>query len=263
MKKPKGIVHFKPQSQDDDQTAEAQRLLKDVERVEFKLTVADTERASAVEALGLDVLDAELRQVVFFDTPDLTLNRAGVVVRARRARKGGDTTIKLRPVSLDQIPKKLRRSSSFSIELDAMPGTLIRSGSLTDGVDKDDVREVLHGRRPIRKLFRQSQRSFYDDHSPRGLHLDSLVPFGPINVAKLKFVPRRFKRREAAAELWFYPDGSRLLEISTKCEPHEALQVLEDVRAMLAHHGISREGSQQTKTRKALDYFARLYARAS
>jgi inorganic triphosphatase YgiF len=37
-----------------------------------------------VAALGLDALDAQIRQVFFFDTPDLDLNRAGVVVRARR-----------------------------------------------------------------------------------------------------------------------------------------------------------------------------------
>ena len=47
--------------------------------------------------LDMDVLKAEIRQVVFFDTPDLRLSRAGVIVRARRTRKGGDAVIKLRP----------------------------------------------------------------------------------------------------------------------------------------------------------------------
>ena len=32
----------------------------------------------------MDVLDAQIRQVAFFDTPDLTLNKSGIVVRARR-----------------------------------------------------------------------------------------------------------------------------------------------------------------------------------
>jgi inorganic triphosphatase YgiF len=34
----------------------------------------------------MDLLDAQIGQVVFFDTPDLTLNTHGVVVRARRVQ---------------------------------------------------------------------------------------------------------------------------------------------------------------------------------
>lgn len=256
-------MSLKITSSEDQRIAEALKLVEDVERIEFKLTVRDTERASAIEALDLDVLEAELRQVVFFDTPDLRLNRAGLVVRARRTRKGGDTTVKVRPVIVHTLPGKLRRSRNFSVELDAMPGTLVTSGSLTEQIGNDDVKDVLRGKRPIRKLFRSKQRSFYDEHAPRALELNTLVPFGPINVARMKFVPRKFKGREIAAELWFYPDGSRLLEISTKCAADDAFQVLTECRALLARHGISREGPQETKTRKALDYFSKLYARAS
>jgi len=256
-------VSLTVRSSEDQQIAEALKLVEDVERVEFKLTVRDTERASAIEALDLDVLEAELRQVVFFDTPDLRLNRAGLVVRARRIRKGGDTTVKVRPVIVHALPGKLRRSRNFSVELDAMPGALVTSGSLSDEIGNDDINDVLRGKRSIRKLFRSKQRSFYDEHAPNALDLNALVPFGPINVARMKFVPRKFKGREIAAELWFYPDGSRLLEISTKCPADDAFQVLTECRALLARHGISREGPQETKTRKALDYFSKLYARAS
>jgi hypothetical protein len=256
-------VSLKVRSSEDQRIADALTLLEDVERVEFKLTVHDTEHASAIEALELDVLEAELRHVVFFDTPDLRLNRAGVVVRARRIRKGGDTTVKLRPVIVDALPGNLRRSRNFSIELDAMPDALVTSGSLTEEVDNDDVKAVLRGTRPIRKLFRSKQRSFYEQRAPRALDLDTLVAFGPINVAKMKFVPRKFKGRQVAAELWFYPDGSRLLEISTKSPRDNAFQVLAECRALLARHGISSEGPQETKTHKALDCFSKLYARAS
>ena len=256
-------MSLKFRSSEDQRIAEALKLVENVERVEFKLTVRDTERASAIEALDLDVLEAELRQVVFFDTPDLRLNRAGLVVRARRIRKGGDTTVKVRPVIVPALPRKLRRSRNFSVELDAMPGALVTSGSLTEEIGNDDVKDVLRGKRAIRKLFSSRQRSFYEEHAPRALDLNGLVPFGPINVARMKFVPRKFKGRELTAELWFYPDGSRLLEISTKCPPDVAYPVLAECRALLARHGISREGPQETKTRKALDYFSRLHARAS
>ena len=55
--------------------------------------------AQALQSLDVDPLDAQIRQVFFFDTPDLALNSAGVVVRARRVQgKGDDTVVKLRPV---------------------------------------------------------------------------------------------------------------------------------------------------------------------
>ena len=45
----------------------------------------------------MDPLDANLRQVFFFDTQDLLLNRHGVIVRARRAQGGvEDSVVKLR-----------------------------------------------------------------------------------------------------------------------------------------------------------------------
>ena len=53
---------------------------------------------------GLDALDAQIRQVVFFDTPDLALDKVGVVVRARRIQgRVGDSVIKLRPVDPEKL----------------------------------------------------------------------------------------------------------------------------------------------------------------
>ena len=65
-------------------------LIKGADSVELKLTVPESNQRSAVASLGLDPLDAQIRQVFFFDTPDLALNRSGVVVRARRVQAKGD-----------------------------------------------------------------------------------------------------------------------------------------------------------------------------
>ena len=244
----------------DNQFSKALNLIKNADSVELKLTVSDTDRSSAITALDMDVLDAELRQVVFFDTPDLMLNQAGVVVRARRIRKGGNTVIKLRPVVPDDLPDKLRRSSGFTIEVDMMPGAFVCSGSLKSEVENSDVKEVLLGKRAIRKLFSAEQRSFYKDHAPKGVDLDSLTPFGPINLAKLKFAPEGLRGHAVVAELWFYPDGSRILELSTKCAPDKTFEVVAKMRAFLTGHGINLTGEQQTKTNKALEYFSHLKA---
>ena len=90
---------------------------------------------------------------------------------------------------------------------------------------------------------------------PRGLELDELSVLGPIFVLKLKWSPREFGR-PLVAELWLYPDGSRILELSTKCTTTEPLQVAAEARAFLAQKGVDLSGEQQTKTKTALEFFA-------
>src|SRR5436190_3044793 len=115
----------------DEQLQDLVVLLKDVDSTELKLTIPEFAQRSAVTALGLDPLQAEIRQVFFFDTPDLDLDRAGVVARARRSqKKGDDTVVKLRPVVPSELPKAIRHSPSFGVEVDASPGGFVCSGSM-------------------------------------------------------------------------------------------------------------------------------------
>jgi hypothetical protein len=241
-----------------EQFTEVLKLMLGADTVELKLTVPEDYHRSAAMALDMDPLDAQIRQVVFFDTPDLKLSEAGVVVRARRVQdQGDDSVVKLRPVVPNELPPKLRKTSAFGVEVDAMPGGFVCSGSYKAALPKGEVRAVLRGEQPIRKLFTKEQRAFYAEHAPEGIKLDDLAILGPINVLKLKYTPTGYKRR-LVAELWLYPDGSRILELSTKCLPAEALDVVADTRAFLTERGIDLGGEQQTKTRTALEYFSKL-----
>jgi hypothetical protein len=239
-------------------------LLKGADSVELKLTIPESERRSALAALGIDPLQAQMRQVYFFDTPELTLNGAGVVARARRIQgKGGDSVVKLRPVVPDQLPDSLRKSPNLVVEVDAMPGgTYVCSAALKGPGGIDDAREAAHGTRPIRKLFSKQQRAFFTEHAPEGIGLNDLSALGPITLLKLKFAVADYDR-PLVAELWFYPDGSRILELSTKCPPSQAFQVAAESRAMLTGRGVDLTGKQQTKTSTALRYFSKQLADAS
>ena len=240
----------------DAKLAELVGLLPDADSVELKLTIPESAQLSVARSLGMDPLEAQMRQVFFFDTPDLTLDRHGVVVRARRIqRKGGDSVVKLRPVRPADVPKALRASQRFTVEVDAMPGGFVCSGTLKRAVDSMEVRQVAAGGRPLTSLLSKRQRAFAAEHGPDGLVLDDLRVLGPILVLKLRFKPEGFDGR-LVAEMWLYPDGSRVLELSTKCEPAEAFQVAAELRAFLATKGVDTSGEQQTKTRKALEFFA-------
>jgi hypothetical protein len=232
-------------------------LLEGADSVELKLTVPEPHQRSTVTALELDPLEAQIRQVFFLDTPELDLDAHGVVVRARRIQgKGGDSIVKLRPVVPSELPDELRRSGAFRIEVDALPGGFVCSGTLKGTPPADDVRRAANGTLPLRKLFSKEQRQLYAAHAPQGIGLDDLVVLGPIFVLKLRYVPPSLGRK-LVAEMWIYPDGSRILELSTRAETNEAFQVAAEVRAFLAGRGVDLSGEQETKTRKALEHFAR------
>ena len=241
----------------DQDLAELVSLTKSADSVELKLTVPVSERSRGAAALGVDPLDAQIRQVYFFDTPELALNKAGVVVRARRVQqKGDDTVVKLRPVVPDQLPGELRGSPNFGVEVDWMPGGFVCSGSMKRALKTPVVRDAVFGNTPVRKLYSKEQRALYAAHAPDGLGLDDLSILGPITVLKLKFAPEGYARR-LVAELWFYPDNSMILELSTKCAPSETFDVAVKTRAFLSQRGVDLTGEQQTKTKKALQYFSK------
>jgi hypothetical protein len=237
----------------DEQLREVLPLLDDADTVELKLTVPAAGQRSALTALDLDPLDAQIRQVFFFDTPDLRLYEHGLVVRARRvAGKGDDTVVKLRPVVPGELPSKLRKTPGFGVEVDAMPGGFVCSASLKGVPESADVRRTIQEERPLRKLFSKAQRALFAEHAPAGLALDELVALGPIFVLKVRFVPATIDRK-LVAEVWLYPDDSRILELSGKCLPREAFEHAAHMRAFLSERGVDLTGEQETKTRKALE----------
>jgi hypothetical protein len=247
----------RPQRLTDAQLADLMALTGHADSVELKLTVPNTQRRSTVTALGMDPLEGQIRQVFFFDTPDLRLNQAGVVVRARRVQgRGDDTVVKLRPIVPDELPPSVRNAKTMVVEVDAMPGGYVCSASFKGSLGPGDaVKQVAAGDRAIRKLYSKAQRAFYEAHAPDGLDLNDLTVLGPINVLKLKFTPKGYNRR-MVAELWLYPDGEQILELSTKCAPGEGIQVGMETRAYLAERGVDLYGEQQTKTKTALEFFS-------
>jgi hypothetical protein len=234
------------------------KAIGDADSVELKLTVPISDRSRAAASLGVDPLEGQIRQVFFFDTPDLVLSSHGLVVRARRVQGlGDDSVVKLRPVVPAELPIGVRTSPNFGVEVDTMPGgTYVCSGSMKRAMGPTAVKDALAGKRPVRKLFSKEQRALYTAHAPEGIGLDDLSMLGPIVVYKMRLAPKGY-RRKLVSEMWMYPDNSLLLELSTKGAPTEAFQIALETRAFLLSHGIDLSGEQETKTKKALQFFSR------
>jgi hypothetical protein len=242
----------------DSQLVDLLSVLPSSDSVELKLTVPESHHRSTVVGLGMDPLEAQIRQVVFFDTPDLALDRHGVVVRARRVQgRGDDCIVKLRPVVPSELSDDVRSAKGFTVEVDALPGGFVCSGTMKRALHAGGpmVKSVLDGEARLSELLGKRQRAFFAEHAPSGLELDDLSVLGPIFVLKLRFTPEELAHR-LVAEMWHYPDGSRVLELSTKSTPEDAFRLAATMRAYLVDHGVELSGAQQTKTRKALEFFA-------
>jgi len=231
-------------------------LVRNAKSIEIKVSVPMAAHQRTILRMGIDPVEAQVRHVYFFDTPDQALNRAGIIVRARR-RPGGaaDTVVKLRPVDPAGIDAELKRSDAFKVEVDAMPdGTFMCSASYKGVATGQEVLDVTQGTMPLRKLFSKEQRAFYDAHAPADIDMNSLSIQGPILVLKGKHLPKDF-RRGVTAELWLWGDGKHILELSTKSLPAEAFQAGVEFRHYLQGHGVDLAAKQETKTKTAMQKF--------
>jgi hypothetical protein len=239
-----------------EQRLEMIERLAEMPSIELKMNVPADQRM-ALSGLHLDPMAAKLREVYFFDTPDLTLFANGVVTRARRTQgDDDDTVVKLRPVEPASLPPEVRASRNLKIEMDVTRGSYVVSASLKGSRRAGMVREAVTGGRPLEKLFTKEQRAFFADHAPAGVGWEDLVPLGPVLVVVLKWVPDGLTNK-TTIEQWHYPGQVPLVELSTKATPQNVLKVYADTTKFVAGHGLSAAGEQEPKTRKALEFFTR------
>ncbi|WIM93453.1 hypothetical protein ACTOB_005432 [Actinoplanes oblitus] len=235
-----------------DRSGRTVKLAGEAERVELKVVSSERQCRS----LGLERHAVQTRRVYFLDTPDLALDRRGLIVRVRdMGARPDDAVVKLRPMTSHTLPKWLRRKNYLEVEIDAMPGRRVCSGSLKARLGRGVVARTVAAGRPLTKLLPQPHRRLLAACGPAGLSLGDLVVFGPVEVHKYKFQPAGFDRR-LAAERWTYPDGSTILELSTRCPVGKAPEVAAHLTEVLAAHGVTPSEQQLTKSDRTLSYFA-------
>jgi hypothetical protein len=250
-----GTVEKKRRTLDPDDLLNVFSQLGGIGSVELKLNVPSDQRM-ALRKLNVDPLMGRIREVVFFDTPELTLFESGVVVRGRRTQgRDDDTVVKLRPVVPADLSGPVRDSPNVKIELDITKKSYVVSASLKGARRPGAVQEVLSGRRPLEKLLSKEQRSFLAEHFPPGTSWDGLVPLGPTYVVVLKAVPNGFSQK-MTIEQWHFPGQVPLVELSTKAPVNDVPRVHRDAADFLGRLGLAATGEQQPKTGAALKFFA-------
>jgi hypothetical protein len=221
-------------------------------RVDLRFVVPDEVRRPVHDALGIDPLRGRISQVFLLDTPALALTSRGVTVRARRVQdRRGQATVTHRHLPPSQVPTAVRSASSFDASVDVVPEGFVCSASLVHPVDDALVRRVARGRTRVERLFSKRQRRFYAAHDPDGPALDRLVMLGPLHVVQHKARLPELDR-PLRAQQWFFPDGSRRVELSVRCSPDEAFDVTRAVKDCVASRGLELTGDKETLVRRAV-----------
>jgi hypothetical protein len=90
-----------------------------IDAVEIKVTIRPGQEPRAERTMEANENTADVRLLYFYDTPDLDLFKAGLVLRARLVKGGADeSTVKIRPVEPADVARDWRRVKGFKLESD-------------------------------------------------------------------------------------------------------------------------------------------------
>jgi hypothetical protein len=227
------------------------RVVGRLDRVELKVIV-DDELEAALAVLGAEVDPPRIRRIHYLDTPDLALQRRGVIVRARitetsgRDGAAGDVVVKLRRPA----PLAPPRSTGVVVELDALPVDVAYALSMKRRLPGAEIERGLARRRPARHLLGKKQRAMLRRLTGARIDLDELVVFGPVDAVRV--TAGRVGDR-LGVESWALPDGSRIVELFAKCSPVHAARTAARLRDLIDGHRIAVADCQDTKTRMTLE----------
>jgi hypothetical protein len=158
-----------------------------MDAVEIKVTIRPDQELRAERTMGVNENTADVRLLYFYDTPDLDLFKAGVVLRARLVRDDGDdSTVKVRPAELADVARDWRRVKGFKLEADWVGDRMICSASLTDRQQRGEIDEVAKGKRAINKLFSNDQERFLAEFYNNRVEFGKLRVLCPIRVLRWK-----------------------------------------------------------------------------
>lgn len=229
-----------------------------MDAVEIKVTIRPDQELRAERAMQVDEDTADIRLIYFYDTADLDLFNAGTVLRARLVKGDDDnSTIKFRPAPDADSLAPWKELEGFKLEADCVGEKVVCSASLTAVQQRDEIDEVAEGKRNIEKLFCGDQERFLAQFSRKPVDFNNLCIMGPIRVLRWKLKHKGFPH-ELTVEEWRLPDGDDLVEVSIKVAPDEAPVARKAFEQHLTDLKLDPKGAQETKTRTALEYFAKV-----
>lgn len=228
-----------------------------MDTVGIRVTIHPDQELRATRAMQLNEDIAEVRVLYFFDTPDLQLFDAGIVLRARLVKgDNDDSTVRFRPVEKDSVDPSWTLFEGFKLYADCVGSEVILSASLTVLQKGDEIDDVADRKRPIEKLFSREQERFLGQFYKDKIDFASLQVLGPIRALRWQLEHRDFPH-QLTVEEWRLPDGEDVIEVSIRAPAEQAASARREFEDHLSALGLDPKGNQETRTRTALKFFTR------
>lgn len=225
-------------------------------KVEIKLMLEEVDDGPTI--LGVGPLGYEARSVTFYDTADLDLFSAGVILRSRTAIGAeDDTTAKIRPLKESKVARGYVGKDGFACEYDKNVGArAVSSCSLKKEKEAYRIERVARGVDTPDEIFSSSQIAFVEAHAtvPDWSQVKAL---GPIPAQVWKVETRALPAADVTLERWNVPGGERSLEISVKVKGRDARDAESSLKAWVTSLGLHASSAQETKTKTALNALTR------
>jgi hypothetical protein len=232
-----------------------------IQKLEFKVTVLPAEEPKVTAELRRAGVSPARRKVYFYDTPELALFARDLVLRARVTDgDDDDSTVKLRPVPLPNVPARWVATNGVRIELDVVGVKHVPSAKVDGEPDRGEIEQVEHGALDLSKLFTKAQEALVADELPSGTSLNELAVLGPVDARKWDLPPATFPHKLSVEE-WLLADGTHFIELSFKVTPDEAVAAERAFHALLDRLDIGHDGDPDPKTPRVLKFFAGRLAR--
>lgn len=192
------------------------------ESVELKTLLVPPAGAAAEALTGRRAPSWSVRQTYLLDTEALDLLRAEVEIRLRRRARGKfdlAVSVRRRGTAREQgIPRGAR------VEYDVVPSGVWRDIEVRRDVDAGTAAAVIAGSAKARELLSLTQCSWACQGGSEPVddaRLSELQVHGPLVVRRVKLAATGLGLRRVDLEHFRFPSGRELVELSTRCGPHD------------------------------------------
>jgi hypothetical protein len=233
----------------------------EVKKSEVKVAVDGAKIEDALSKLGLSGKPDEARAIYFFDTCDLKLASAHVILRSRASEDGdgAKTTAKIRQPDEPQVPPDL--CANVKCEEDRSGATTAATScSLDRDVAAGEIATAVAAGGAIAKLFSTEQLTLVGlgrTAPPWG----EMRALGPIASRTWKDVDigSGSDATQVTIEEWTLPGQSKagLLEVSQRVKRADAQHALDALETTLKKLGVALAAEQGPKTRATLEEISR------
>ena len=249
----------------DTEIARLLETLKGADSVELKLTVPEPHQRSPSRR-------SRARSARRPDPTGLLLRHArprrSTATASSYARGGSRARVATRSSSCarwspTELPADLRLSNAFRVEVDALPGGFVCSGTLKGTPDPADVLQRGKGSLAAAEALLEGAAAALRGARARRSRRSTTSP----SSGRSSSSSCASCRRSSSAGSWPRCGSTRTARAFSSCRrgatTSEAFQVAAETRAFLVERGVDLSGEQETKTRKALEYFSRELKKAS